>query len=379
MKKNYKVKAYYCVFIVLLNLSYSNHLYAQENLKIQENKSSIEIILQDACKEEESGVFERKLRKTILKLDKKYDWETSLKAIAYEACYLEIKPWLIKTAFNLGHYGVLNGLKPSTVEYLTGTLTIQTYGKVAYLKVGKLFEKMERAGVNPGNVYSFISTAIYEHYSEEAMESLAMIYLKNYKENYDHHTSLENALTASENIRKIRYERELHKKTFEILGLPGEYKDNKDFFENHWSVLNIYKKKSKEFNLPDNEIDIPKLNTFANKWKNTSFRPAGLSRKGIDDAGLIYFHFQDQYGDMKFPYSLDELIEFGEQIEIEKIKPGDIIFLRLSDKKNSMLHAGIYLDDGDFLHANAKNGVLVSSINDAFYAKKIIKIIRYLD
>ena len=343
-------------------------------------KDDLTIILEEVCKQEEAEVFERNLRKVISKLGHKNKWEDALKSVASTACFLEMKPWLIKISFNLGHYGIDNGLKQSTVEYMTAVLNIQTFGKFAYLKIGQIFEKMVASGIKPDLVYYVISSGIGEHYTEEAMESLGMAYVNNRINGISHLQSLTLALEDTEKIRKIHYEKELHKKTFEILKLSGEYEDNADYYQNFWQNNNLSKTNApKKYNLPEEKIDTEKISGFAKKWENTPFMPAGLSKKGIDDAGIIYFFYKDLYKNIKIPYSLFEINAIGENIRFEDRLDGDIVFFKSSTAKGGMLYAGILLDKNHFLHTTAKNGTIISDISDEFYYKRIYKIIRLSD
>ncbi len=55
-------------------------------------------------------------------------------------------------------------------------------------------------------------------------------------------------------------------------------------------------------------------------------------------------------------------------------KTGDIILLRVY---NAASHAGIILEDNKMIHATKINGVMISSVNNNFYKKRIVSAGRF--
>jgi cell wall-associated NlpC family hydrolase len=68
--------------------------------------------------------------------------------------------------------------------------------------------------------------------------------------------------------------------------------------------------------------------------------------------------------------------EFGEEVSIEDLKMGDLVFFKTGFK---VRHVGIYLEGGKFLHASTKRGVTISRLDNPYYEKHFWKVIRVLD
>lgn len=54
-------------------------------------------------------------------------------------------------------------------------------------------------------------------------------------------------------------------------------------------------------------------------------------------------------------------------------QPGDLVFFWTSEK---VRHVGIYLEDGDFLHASTSKGVTISNMKSMYWRDRLISIRR---
>jgi murein DD-endopeptidase / murein LD-carboxypeptidase len=56
-----------------------------------------------------------------------------------------------------------------------------------------------------------------------------------------------------------------------------------------------------------------------------------------------------------------------ERVEVSDLREGDLLFFKINGKTIS--HVGVYLEDGSFLHASTKRGVMISHMNEDYYKR----------
>ena len=88
---------------------------------------------------------------------------------------------------------------------------------------------------------------------------------------------------------------------------------------------------------------------------------------GFDCSGLVYY----VYG--QFGYGLERRASLqyknnGTPVSKSDLQPGDLVFF--STNGSSVTHVGMYIGDGEFVHASTSTtGVIISSLNSAYYTR----------
>lgn len=119
-------------------------------------------------------------------------------------------------------------------------------------------------------------------------------------------------------------------------------------------------------NLPD---ELKKVFLAQHKeWHGTRYRLGGLSRKGVDCSGFVYLTFQERLG-MTLPRDTSKQSREGRDIAKKDLQVGDLVFFR-TGRYN---HVGIYMDNGQFLHASTREGVKMSRLGDAYWTRTFWK------
>jgi len=117
-----------------------------------------------------------------------------------------------------------------------------------------------------------------------------------------------------------------------------------------------------------------RLRAETKRWKGTPYRTAGTNRRGIDCSGLVLQLYKNVFN-IRLPRSTRDQARIGILVSRKQIQPGDLVFFRPTSK---VRHVGIYLGDGEFVHASSSRGVIISNINSSYWRKIFWKARRIL-
>jgi cell wall-associated NlpC family hydrolase len=106
-------------------------------------------------------------------------------------------------------------------------------------------------------------------------------------------------------------------------------------------------------------------------WQGVPYRMGGLSRQGIDCSGFVHLTYRDLFG-IDLPRHTAVQANVGETVPRTALETGDLVFFRTGSTR----HVGIYVDQGMFLHASTSSGVMLSSLSDAYWARRFWRAVR---
>ncbi|MCB0731573.1 MAG: C40 family peptidase [Ignavibacteriae bacterium] len=106
-------------------------------------------------------------------------------------------------------------------------------------------------------------------------------------------------------------------------------------------------------------------------YLNTPYQYGGNSKEGIDCSAFTQNVFRNSL-DIFIPRTAREQYKQWKVFDNEhELKFGDLIYFDTS-RKYFPGHVGIYLDDNLFAHASSSNGVIISSLENAYYSSKFV-------
>lgn len=90
--------------------------------------------------------------------------------------------------------------------------------------------------------------------------------------------------------------------------------------------------------------------------------------RGFDCSGLVRWVYNRTWGVM-LPRRAAEIAKVGTNVPKEQLQPGDLVFF--NTLRRTFSHVGIYLGDGQFLHAPRAGGkVRVEKLDQAYWMKR---------
>lgn len=106
----------------------------------------------------------------------------------------------------------------------------------------------------------------------------------------------------------------------------------------------------------------------AKKWIGTKYRYGGHSRSGTDCSGMVMEVYKKVCG-VKLPRSSREQRDFCKSIKRGDLRCGDLVFFSTGKSKSSVSHVGMYIGDGEIIHASSSRGVMVSSLDERYFQR----------
>lgn len=131
----------------------------------------------------------------------------------------------------------------------------------------------------------------------------------------------------------------------------------------------------KKIGLPiPNDSAILSLYSEAVTWLKTPYRRGGVSSRGMDCSGLATTIYQNVFGIKLQRRSRDISTLDVKDLNKDDLMPGDLVFFGTSSRKGKGVnHVGVFLGDRRFIHASSSNGVIISSLDEAYYRRTWIK------
>ena len=98
----------------------------------------------------------------------------------------------------------------------------------------------------------------------------------------------------------------------------------------------------------------------------------GQGPRKFDCSGFVYYVYKHFGYDLK-PGARNQWSLLSERVSKSELLPGDLLFFSRSGRASGIFHVGIYIGDGQFVHAaNSSDGLIVTDIDHAWYANRYL-------
>ncbi len=112
----------------------------------------------------------------------------------------------------------------------------------------------------------------------------------------------------------------------------------------------------------------PRLLRFIEEWYGTRYRMGGTTKKGVDCSAFSGTLLSSIYS-FSLPRTAREQYKICERVKKDELLAGDLVFF---NTRGGVSHVGVYLANNRFVHSSSSNGVVISNLDDNYYAKKFI-------
>ena len=105
------------------------------------------------------------------------------------------------------------------------------------------------------------------------------------------------------------------------------------------------------------------------KQVGVPYRYGGVSPSGFDCSGLV--HYSYAHAGKSVPRTTSALWAELAPVETRRVQTGDLLFFNIAGK---MSHVGMYLGDGQFVHApSSGRAVSIESLDSDYYRQALIR------
>jgi cell wall-associated NlpC family hydrolase len=120
-------------------------------------------------------------------------------------------------------------------------------------------------------------------------------------------------------------------------------------------------------------IDRQALVHTALGFRGVPYRDGGSDPSGFDCSGFVQYVFA-QHG-VGLPREVREQFGFGEEIDVRRVQPGDLVFFTTVARGAS--HVGMAINEAEFVHAPSSRGrVRVERFSEGYWAGRIVGVRR---
>jgi cell wall-associated NlpC family hydrolase len=137
------------------------------------------------------------------------------------------------------------------------------------------------------------------------------------------------------------------------------------------------KAEGREYHL--NKTDKEALLNYAKYFKGGKYVWGGTTPEGFDCSGYVQYLYKKHGVDL--PRTAWAQSKKGRPVTLDALQKGDLLFF-LTDKKRGIpvTHVGIYLGNGEFIHAaSKKKGIIISPITHGKYRKCFVGAKRVIE
>ncbi len=109
------------------------------------------------------------------------------------------------------------------------------------------------------------------------------------------------------------------------------------------------------------------LYRFIDEWYGVRYLLGGDSKDGIDCSAFVQKLYEHVFGVNLVRTALEQAESTRLISDREHCQAGDLVFFKTG--RGRISHVGLYLINNFFVHASSSQGVVITSLNDAYWSK----------
>lgn len=111
----------------------------------------------------------------------------------------------------------------------------------------------------------------------------------------------------------------------------------------------------------------------ARRWLGTPYRYGGTDRNGTDCSGLVMELYRTVCA-MKIPRTTVQQNSYCTKVARNKARAGDLVFFGSVKGGGSVSHVGLYIGEGEMIHASSSRGVMISRIDAGYWGDRFCSV-----
>ncbi|TBN02699.1 NlpC/P60 family protein [Hyunsoonleella flava] len=120
---------------------------------------------------------------------------------------------------------------------------------------------------------------------------------------------------------------------------------------------------------------------YSKQFLGTRYKWGGTTKRGMDCSGLVHESFKAHQ--IYLPRISRDMAKKGNKIKLKQTLKGDLLFFKTGkSRRNAINHVGLVVEIKNnniyFIHATTSKGVIISSINDAYWKSAFVEVRRVL-
>lgn len=110
------------------------------------------------------------------------------------------------------------------------------------------------------------------------------------------------------------------------------------------------------------------LLSFMDEWYGVRYRYGGSTKQGIDCSAFSSELLNYVFG-YQVPRTVREQYQACTLLTKEELREGDLVFFNTT---GGISHVGVFLMNNKFVHASSSSGVMISDLNETYFAKRFL-------
>ena len=111
---------------------------------------------------------------------------------------------------------------------------------------------------------------------------------------------------------------------------------------------------------------------YALQYVGCRYVRGGQGPRKFDCSGFVYYVYKHFGYDLK-PGARNQWSLLSQRVSKDELLPGDLLFFSRNGRASRIFHVGIYIGNGQFVHAaNSSDGLIVTDIDHAWYANRYL-------
>ncbi len=122
--------------------------------------------------------------------------------------------------------------------------------------------------------------------------------------------------------------------------------------------------------------DYLRLGMILRKYLGKPYKGSSKYLPGLDCSKFTSSVFRE-FDRIELPRTVADQLKSGTQVVRTRLKFGDLVFFRT--ERNRVSHVGIFVGNNSFIHASSSRGVIITSLNEPYWAKRFADARRILE